>query len=301
MVTWQGVNEFVAVAEAGSFTKASERVGASTAHVSRQISLLEERLNVRLFMRTTRSVSLTPEGRAYYQHCRVLVEGLKEAETMLSDLKETPSGSIKMTAPVTYGEQVVMPMVVEYMRQYPDVSIEVVLSNKPLDLVETGCDIAIRLGRLTDSSMVAKKLATRRLITCASPHYLAQRGTPHTISELDLHNCLCGYREYWRFRENGTERNIRVSGSLRCNSGLALCDAAKNSLGIIQLPDYYVDSAIQSGELTHVLQSYQDDEEGIWALFPHRRLQPRRVRALVDFFAQRLNESGSDILHAVSS
>ncbi|STO56665.1 LysR family transcriptional regulator [Grimontia hollisae] len=288
MSDWQGVSEFLAVVETASFTKAAKRLGASTAHISRQISLLEERLNTRLLFRTTRKVSTTEEGDIYYQHCRLLADGLKEAEIAVTQLHETPNGHIKLTAPVTYGEKVVMPLILDFMDAYPEIQIDVDLTNATLDLVDASCDVALRLGRLTDSSMVCKRLSTRRLIVCGSPAYLSKHGTPHTLSELAQHNCLRGQHDYWRFREEGKERSVRVRGLLSCNSGIALLDAAIRGKGLIQLPDYYLNDALASGKVVKVLNAYEDMEEGIWALFPHRRLQPLRVKLLVDFLAAKL-------------
>ncbi|MBV7299089.1 LysR family transcriptional regulator [Enterovibrio paralichthyis] len=288
MADWQGICEFLAVVETGSFTKASKRIGASTAHISRQVAMLEERLNTRLLFRTTRRVSTTEEGAIYYQHCRMLADGLKEAESAVTQMHETPNGHIKLTAPVTYGEKVLMPLILDFMAQYPEILIEVELTNATLDLVDSSCDVALRLGRLTDSSMVCRRLATRRLIVCGSPEYLIKSGTPHTLSELSQHNCLRGQHDYWRFREDGKERSVRVRGTLRCNSGIALLDAATRGQGLIQLPDYYLHEALASGAVVKVLNAYQDMEEGIWALFPHRQLQPLRVKLLVDFLALQL-------------
>ncbi|WP_028023701.1 LysR family transcriptional regulator [Enterovibrio calviensis] len=307
MADWQGVSEFVAVVETASFTKAAKRLGISTAHVSRQVAMLEDRLNTRLFFRTTRRVSTTEEGDVYYQHCRMLADALKEAESAVTQLQKTPNGHIKLTAPVTYGEKVVMPLILDFMALHPEIQVDVDLTNTPLDLIDSGCDFALRLGRLTDSSMVCKRLATRKLIVCGAPQYLSKFGTPHTLSELPQFNCLRGQHDYWRFRESGKDRTVRVKGNLRCNSGVGLVDAASRGLGLVQLPDYYLHEALDSGELVRVLTAYQELEEGIWALFPHRRLQPMRVKMLVDYLADGLSNGAastpaqSDILHTATS
>lgn len=290
MPSWQGVREFVAVAETNSFTKAAERLQTSTANISRQISLLEVRLSVRLFFRTTRKVSLTEDGEFYYQDCKRVLEGLREAENNITQRNEVPSGPIKLTAPVTYGEKILMPIILDFMTQYPLIHVEVELTNIQLDLVHSGCDFALRLGQLADSSMVCRRLATRKLIVCASQMYLEQYGTPHTLAELANFNCLRGQHDYWRFRESGKVRNIRVKGNFRCNSGVSLLDAAKRGLGLIQLPDYYVMDALNSGQLIRVLSHYQDMEEGIWALFPHHRLQPLRVQLLLEYLGAHLSD-----------
>ncbi|GAL06738.1 transcriptional regulator LysR family [Photobacterium aphoticum] len=169
MFLWEGVTEFVAVAEAESFTAAAKQLGISTAQVSRQISALENRLNTKLFYRTTRKVAVTEEGGIYYRHCRQIMDSLAEAERAISDRRGTPQGSLKLTAPVMYGEQYVMPLINDFMLQYPELDVTMDLTNQTVDLVEGGFDLAIRLGRLTNSTMMAKKLTTRMQYVCAAP------------------------------------------------------------------------------------------------------------------------------------
>ncbi len=192
---------------------------------------------------------------------------------------------------MTYGEQYIMPIVVDYMQQYPEVEIISELTNQPLDLVDGGYDLAIRLGRLTNSSMMAKRLTSRMQFVCAAPSYIAKYGSPYTLSELTQHNCLVGNYNHWYFTENGKSRSVRVSGSLVCSSGHTLLDAAKRGIGLIQLPGYYVDEAIESGELQVLLQQYQEPKEGIWALYPHNRHLSPKVRLLVDMLAEKLPKS----------
>ena len=289
MFLWEGVSEFVAVAEAESFTAAAKQLGISTAQVSRQISALENRLNTKLFYRTTRKVSLTEEGTIYYQHCRRLMDGLEEAERAISDRRDTPQGSLKLTAPVTYGEQYIMPLVVDFMQQYPEIDVAMNLTNQTVDLVEGGYDLAIRLGKLSSSTMMAKRLANRTQYVCASPSYLEKYGVPHSLSELRHHNCLVGNYDHWRFQESGKERSVKVDGTLRCASGHALRDAALKGLGLVQLPDYYISDDLEKGELLTVLDTFREQEEGIWALYPHNRHLSPKVRLLVDFLADSLS------------
>ncbi len=287
---WEGVNEFVAVVETGSFTRASQRLGVSVAHVSRQVRDLEKRLDARLLYRTTRKVSVTTEGSLYYRHCRQALDGLHEAEQAIGNLKDTPRGRIKLTAPVTYGESYVMPLVHDFMRIHPQVSIVAELSNQQMDLVDGGYDLAIRLGRLASSSMVARRLASRTQYVCASPAYLGNHGAPHTLSELHRHNCLLGNHPYWRFQENGRERTVRVSGSITSNSGNSLLDAALKGIGLVQLPNYYVAPYLDDGRLIALLHRFQEPDEGIWALYPQNRHLSPRIRLLVDFLAQHLGK-----------
>ncbi|QKX17069.1 LysR substrate-binding domain-containing protein [Microbulbifer sp. YPW1] len=290
MGSWEGVSEFVAVAEAGSFTGAARKLGISTAQVSRQVSALEARLSTRLLYRTTRKVSVTEVGTVYYQHCRQVLDGLAEAERAVTDLQQVPRGRLRLTAPVTYGETTLAPLVTDFALQYPELQVEMELTNQKLDLVAEGYDLAIRLGQLTDSSMMARRLGSRTLYVCASPHYLSSHGEPHSLSELARHNCLPGTLDYWRFREQGRSRNIRVSGSFRCNSGRALVDAAVKGIGIVQLPDYYVDEYLQGGQLVSLLEHYREQDDGIWGIYPHNRHLSPKVSMLLDFLGEYIGE-----------
>lgn len=288
MYHWEGVNEFVAVAETGNFTRAAKRLGISTAQVSRQISALETRLSTRLFYRTTRRVSATEAGEIYYQHCRQVLEALEDAERSITNMQLVPRGRLKLTAPVTYGEKSIAPLLNDFVMRYPELEVEVNLTNQTLDLVAEGYDLAVRLGKLEDSTLMARRLASRTLYVCASPAYLSARGTPHSLSELAHHNCLLGNLDYWRFQEAGQPRNVRVSGNIRCDSGRALLDAALKGIGIVQLPDYYVKRALDSGALVPLLTHYQEDDDGIWAVYPHNRHLSPKVRMLLDFFVESL-------------
>jgi DNA-binding transcriptional LysR family regulator len=285
---WEGISEFVNVAETESFTQASKKMAISTAQVSRQVSALEKRLDVKLFYRTTRKVSLTEEGRIFYQHCRSVLDGLDEAERAITNLQTKPHGKIKLTAPVTYGEQHIMPLVNDFLKIYDDVEVFANLSNQKVDLIEEGYDLAIRLGKLADSTMMAKKLGTRINFVCASPEYLGKYGTPHSLSELSKHNCLLGTLDYWHFRDAEKEKNIRVSGRLRYNNGYSLVDAALKGLGVVQLPDYYVQDYLKSGKLITLLDNYKEPDEGIWAVYPHNRQLSPKIRLLVDYLSQQL-------------
>ncbi len=279
---WEGISEFVNVAETESFTQASKKLAISTAQVSRQVNALEKRLNIKLLYRTTRKVSLTEEGQIFYQHCRGVLDGLNAAERAITNLQSTPQGKIKLTAPVTYGEQHILPLINNFMKKYQDIEVTAYLTNQQLDLMNENFDLAIRLGKLSDSSMMAKKLAKRTNYVCASPAYLDKYGIPHSLSELNKHNCLLGTREYWHFSDSGKEKNIRVKGNLRCNSGFSLVDAALKGLGIVQLPDYYIKDHLAKGSLISVLDNYKAPDEGIWAVYPQNRHLSPKIRLLVE-------------------
>lgn len=286
---WEGISEFVNVAETESFTQASKKLAISTAQVSRQVNALEQRLNIKLFYRTTRKVSLTEEGRVFYQHCRGVLDGLDAAERAITNLQSKPQGKIKLTAPVTYGEQHILPLINDFMKQYSDIEITAYLSNQQLDLVDESFDLAIRLGKLSDSSMMAIKLTERTNYVCASPAYLERYGIPHSLSELNKHSCLLGTRDYWHFSVAGKEKNIRVTGNLRCNSGFGLVDAALKGLGIIQLPDYYIKEHLINGSLITLLDTYKAPDEGIWAIYPQNRHLSPKIRLLVEYLLTHLS------------
>jgi len=288
MFNWEGVNEFVAVAELESFTAAAKRLAISTAQVSRQVSALEVRLSTKLFHRTTRKVSVTEVGRIYYQHCRQVLDGLEEAERAITNLQRTPSGKLQVTAPVTYGESLIAPLVNNFVAKYPELEVRLHLSNQIVDLVDEGFDLAIRLGKLDDSTMMAKRLASRTQYVCASQDYLSAFGVPHSLSELDHHNCLQGTLDYWRFQEKGKTRKIRVKGNIRCNNGRALVDAALKGIGIVQLPDYYVLPFIKSGQLVSLLEQHREPDEGVWAVYPHNRHLSPKVRLLLDYLDEEI-------------
>ena len=290
MMKWDGISEFVYVAEYESFTKAAKKIGISTAQVSRQVSALEQRLNIKLLYRTTRKVSLTEEGNVFYQHCRGVLDGLDAAEQAVTHLQSKPQGMIKLTAPVTYGERQLIPLVNDFMVQYDDIEVTALLSNQQLDLVEDSYDLAIRIGKLRDSTMMAKKLSSRTNFVCASPSYIEKYGIPHSLTELGQHNCLLGTLDYWHFKESGKEKNIRVAGRVRYNSGYSLVDAAIKGLGIVQLPDYYVQKHLESGELVSLLDNFREPEEGIWAVYTHNRHLSPKIRLLLDYLAAHLSK-----------
>ncbi|AZL84146.1 LysR substrate-binding domain-containing protein [Aliivibrio salmonicida] len=290
MINWEGVTEFVAVAEAQSFTGAAKALDTSVAQISRKVAALEERLSIKLLIRTTRKVSVTEAGQTYYQHCRHLVEGLKQADRAITELNATPQGRLKITSSVTYGEQLIAPLLSDFMLMYPQLELELVLSNQTFDLVEQDFDLAIRLGRLSDSTMMAKRLSSRQVRVCASPAYIEKYGEPHTLSELSQHNCLVGSLPIWRFIENKKEKSVRVKGSVHCNSGAALTNAALKGLGIVQLPDFYVQESMDKGELVEILVPYREPKEGIWAVYPNNRHLSTKVRLLVEFLAKELAE-----------
>lgn len=291
MSIWEGISEFASVAELGSFTRAAQKLDVSVAQVSRLVSQLEQRLSTKLLYRTTRKVSLTAEGDIYYQHCRQLLSGLADAERAIGNLKDTPQGIIKLTAPVMYGEKYILPLIHNFMLTHKEVEVIADLTNQQLDLIEGGYDLAIRLGKLKDSSLMAKPLSQRRYIVCASPEYLKHHGVPYSLTELNQHNCLMGQHNYWRFSIKGKERTQKIQGSLHCNSGYGLVDAALKGIGLVQLPNYYVDTYLKDGRLVEVLEQFQIAKESIWAVYPHNRHLSAKIRQLVDHLQAELTNA----------
>lgn len=288
MKQWLGISEFVAVAEKQSFTQAALQLDLSVAQVSRNIAELEQRLATKLLYRSTRKVSLTEEGQLYLQHCRNLVNSLDEANRVMSDLNATPRGLLRITAPVYYGETHIAPRLNDFLLLYPDVELDLQLTNNKLDLIQGSFDLAIRLGHLEDSSFIARRLGNRTQYIVASPNYLARHGIPKTLSDLNQHQCLTGTVDYWRFMDNGKAVQFRPEGNIRCNSGVVMLDAACKGLGLVQLPDYYIMPKLADGSLVSLLEPYRQPDDGIWALYPQNRHLSAKVRVLVDYLASEL-------------
>ena len=296
MFGWEGVCEFVSVAEQGGFTAAARKLGVSVAQVSRQVAQLEDRLQAKLLLRTTRQVRLTELGDIYYRHCRQLLDNLYEAELAVGRHQAEPQGTLRITAPVSYGESRIAPLVNDFMLRYPQMEVTLTLTNQLLDLVHDGFDLAIRLGHLKDSTLIARKLAERMPYVCASPAYAARNGVPLSLPELAQHSCLVGNSDEWHFTLQGQPHTLRVQGQLHCNSGHALLDAALKGIGIIQLPDYYVYPHLASGELLELFPECRAPAEGIWALYPQNRHLSPKVRLLVDYLADQLGSASPTVL-----
>ena len=266
MSRWEGLDEFVAVAECGQFSAAAERLGLSTSQVSRQVARLEERLQSRLFYRSTRRVALTEAGQLFLQHCQRLQDAREEALRAVGDLGAEPKGLLRMTCAVAYGERFIVPLVNDFMARHPQLRVEIELSNRQIDLLH------------------------EEMYLCAAPEYLQRYGRPHSLSELARHNCLIGSSDHWSFVDNGRETQLRVQGNWRCNSGQAVLDAALRGFGLCQLPDYYVLEHLASGALVSLLQQHRPPNTAVWALYPQQRHLSPKVRQLVDHLKAGLSE-----------
>jgi len=283
---------FVRVAETGSFSEAARRLGVSKSLISRQIAALEGELGARLFNRTTRSLTLTEEGRGYQTQLTRILGDIEAANASVSHLQVTPRGRLRVNAPMSFGTLHLAPAVRDFLDRYPEVDLDLVLNDRFVDLIEEGFDLAVRIGRLADSSLVARKLAPMRLVVCASPAYLAAHGNPVRPADLKQHRCLAysgnTRHDEWRFRTpDGGETAVAIEGRLRVNNGDVLRVAALQGLGLANLPSFIVGGDLQAGTLVSVLAEYAPPEAGIHAIYPQGRYLSPKVRALVDFLAAR--------------
>lgn len=292
MSRWDGFDEFVAIANSGTFSGAARSLGLSTSHISRAISRLEERLQAQLFFRTTRRVTLTETGRALLEPCRQIIEDREEALAMVVEGGE-PQGELRLTCSTTLGQRFVAPIARQFAMDFPKVQVSIDLTNRLVDLIAEGFDLAIRTGSLADSRLVATRIASRQLYTCASPDYLARNGRPMHITALAHHECLIGTATTWHFQVEQQEQHFRPQGRWRCNSGTAIVEAAIAGMGLCQLPEFYVLPHLASGELQTVLDDVRIGNEPIWAVYPQRRHLLPKVRLLVDRLREQL---GSDLV-----
>lgn len=291
MLGQTGLREFVAVVEHGGFTAAADALDVSASFVSRQVKKLEARMGARLLHRTTRRVRLTDMGQIYFDRSSDILAQLATLESDMADLQQKPKGKIRMTAAGLYCEGYVAPAVAEFTTRYPEVSIDLQEIIDVVDLVEEGFDLAIRMSALTESSLVARKIVSRRLMVAASPSYLAQHGTPKTPDDLNLHNCLMLSHMSWRFEFPDAIRSVRVRGNWTSNNGIALVAAAVRGNGLVRLADYYLTDHLQRGELVPVLENYEVSDAATWIVYPDRHHLPARVRFLIDFLADKLKET----------
>ncbi|OCC23754.1 LysR family transcriptional regulator [Croceicoccus estronivorus] len=277
MSAWDGIEEFVIVSQAGSFTAAAEKFGASVTHMSRAIARLEARLQVQLLHRTTRSLRLTDTGRLFFDHCSRIVEEREEAIAAIS-VQGEPRGHLRLTCSYALGEKFVAPLVRDFALAYPALSVTVDLDNDVVDIIRGGYDLAIRTGHLEDSRLIGTRIALRALITAAAPAYLHRRGKPADLADLRAHDCLLGSSGQWQFADGV---KFRPKGRWQCNSGSAVLDAAIAGMGICQLPAFYLGRQLEKGTLETVLDDLKPADEPIWAVYPQRRHLSPKVSLLV--------------------
>lgn len=284
---------FVKVAESGSISATAERLNIAKSAVSRRLADLETRLGAQLLHRTTRRISLTDAGRAYFQQAQRLLAELEEVEQSVAHQQTDLRGVLRVAAPLSFGIKHLSPLLIQFMAEHPALQLELNLDDRTVNLLEEGVDLAIRIGHLADSSLIARRLARVQNIVCASPAYLAQYGEPHTPGELKNHQVL-SYSHVpdslqWQFQLAPDKLlNVRPPVKMRANNGDVLLQAAIAGLGICISPDFICDDALNSGLLKPILQQYPQPNIAIYAVYPAQRHLPRRVRVLIDFLAERL-------------
>ncbi|MGJ7918733.1 LysR family transcriptional regulator [Massilia sp. LXY-6] len=281
---------FSAVVEAGSFTVAAHALQMSKTAVSRYVAELEERLGIRLLHRTTRRLSPTTEGEVFHARCRELLENLDEAEAEITSRSGEASGLLKANVPVTFGLMHLAPLWPALMARHPKLALDVTLSDRVADLVEEGFDLAVRIGQLPASSLIGRKLASTRMVVCASPDYLSARGEPARPAELAAHDVisysLFAAGENWTFSGPDGPVTVKVAARMRTNSGDTCRAAALQHQGIILQPSFLVGADLAQGRLKEILPGYRSSALGIYAVYPSRKFLSPKVRVLIDFLAE---------------
>ncbi|MBY5532237.1 LysR family transcriptional regulator [Rhizobium leguminosarum] len=285
---------FMAVVDAGSFIAGGQAVGLSRSAAGKAVIRLEDRLGVRLLNRTTRTLSLTEEGRMFYERGLRILVSVDEAEASVAGQDSTPRGVLRLTVDDAFGRLVVLPLLEKYLRAWPDIQVEVSFTDRLADIVEEGFDLAIRVGATaTDTRLVSRVIATYKARLCASPSYLAERGEPRNVDDLAVHDCLISagrnQRQGWRFRgEGGSWIKAQGRSRLRLDSGEAIRDAALAGLGIALLPDFLVTDDLAAGRLRQILADFETDDAKIVTLYPDKRLLEPRVRRFIDLIVEEL-------------
>ncbi len=286
MDRFQEMRAFVAVVEAGSFVGAADALALSKTAVSRLVGDLETRLDTRLLHRTTRKLSLTPEGEVFHERSKRLLEEVEEAEALLTERSGEAIGELRVNVPVTFGLLHLAPLWPGFLAQHPRVTLDVTLSDRVIDLVEEGYDLAVRIARLPSSSLVSRQIASTRMVLCASPEYLRRHGAPGHPSELEHHTVmaytLLSTGEQWAFEGPDGPVHVKVQPRMRTNAGDNCAAAALQHLGIVLQPTFLVGEHLASGALVEVLPAYPSIRFGVYAVYPTRKHLTPKVRALID-------------------
>jgi DNA-binding transcriptional LysR family regulator len=300
------IRTFVGVVESGSFARAAARLDVSVSSVSRHVSELEAHLDARLLNRTTRRLSLTESGRVFHERCVQLLADLEEAEESASAATIRPRGTLRLTAAITFGTRHLAPAIADFLTRYPAMQLDVELSDRAVDLVDEGFDVAVRIGAIGSQNLVGRRIGTTRLVCCAAPSYLARHGVPQAPEDLAGHACL-GYdystlRNVWPFRDReGRERNVRIAGPVHANNGRFLEALAVAGAGIACEPDFIVGPDVRAGKLTPILRDFQPAPASIYVVYPSRRHLSAKVRAFTDFLATRFTDADWTLMEPVTA
>ncbi len=280
---------FVRVSELSSFTKAAESLGLPKASVSTHVQQLETQVGTRLFHRTTRSVQLTQDGMAFYERCKDLLVDIEEAETMFQDQTKGLSGRLRIDMPVSLASNAIIPRLPEFLKQHPNIEIELSSTDRRVDIIQEGFDCVVRVGTMADSGLIARPVGEMRVINCASPQYLKKYGTPKTLEDLSEHYLvhyaltLGGKPFGFEYQENGKYKTVKMKGFITVNSTDAYQAACKSGLGIIQVPEIGTRSAIKSGALVEILPKLKSEPMPVSLIYPNRRNLSRRVKVFMDW------------------
>lgn len=287
---FDGINEFVVVAESQGFSTAAKQLGCSTSHVSRQISKLEKRLGCALFARTTRLVSLTPVGLNYYHQCRELVIGLQQANEQINSQQLKLEGTLRVSAAGTFAEQQVAPCLMEFALLHPELSIEIDFNSKKVNFVEDGVDFAIRYGKLEDSGLVARKLLAHPMMAVASESYLEKFGRPKHPNELKNHSCIISNNDHWLFELEERQDSIKVSGRWKSNNAHAVVNACEQGLGIAYMPQHNFVKSVELGHLKPILEPFWRRDSNSWVIYQNRRFLPMRARMAIEYLLEHFSK-----------
>ncbi|WFP62638.1 LysR family transcriptional regulator [Mesorhizobium sp. WSM4904] len=286
----EGIAAFTRVVDSGSFSAAARHLKISKSAVSANVQRLEQRLGIRLLNRTTRRLSMTEAGAAYYRHCARILAEAEAAEQAATALQREPRGTLRISAPDSFGWMHVAPAVPAFLKRYPELSVDISLSPAYVNLIDKGLDLAIRIGVLEDSPLVVRKLAPSRLVACAAPAYLEEHGAPREPNDLAKHNCLCTgllpWGDEWRLVGKRGEVRVAVSGNLRSSSAETLRAAVLQGVGIAVLPTWAAGEPLRTGALRRVLDAWKLPASTIYAVYPGNRLMSMKVRAFVDHLAR---------------
>ncbi|MFQ6347170.1 LysR family transcriptional regulator [Pseudomonas sp. R11F] len=287
------MHAFVMAAESGSYARAAERLNMSPQMVAKHVTALEQRLGARLLNRTTRRQSLTELGTAYYERCKHILTEADAADSLAQIMNDTPRGKLRITAPVTFGSYSLMPLITAFLRDHPEVEIDLHLTDRFVDLVEEGYEVAFRIGPLATTSLTARPLAPYRLVVCAAPAYLAARGTPLIPADLEQHECL-GYAYWsrpadrkWLFHQGAATHEVEVSSRLRINESRALMSAALDGFGIVLGPEDFLRTALARGELVRVLPAFDAPSRPMHLVYTANRQRTAKLRRFVEAVVQR--------------
>lgn len=300
MDTLDGMRTFVAIVDQGSFTAGAERLGISKGLASKYLAQLEARLGVRLLQRSTRRLHPTEAGLAYYERARQIIDEIAELEAAIGEGRDAPRGRLTIAAPQTFGERFVSDAAAAFLAAYPDVDVDLYFSDRYINLVEEGIDVAIRIGQLEDSSLVSRRLGEVQLIACASPAYLARHGTPRRPADLATHQCVRdrNFRRgaRWPFTHGDVQEEVDIGGRLILNGIMASHRATLAGAGIGLLASYMIEDDLAAGRLVRVLEDHRSVALPISAVYPHRRHLAAKVKAFVDFLATRTTQCGFQAL-----